>query len=931
MSPTYMPGNLDFSNGTVTLTLTAQGTLACSGQNVSDSRVFSVSPYPVVNAGPDNYICSNTTQYTLSGTGNNYDLANIQWTVSGGDGFLSNPNILNPVYFAGPIDLSTPDRNITFTLTLQGVGNCSGVFVNDQILLKIDPTPISNAGPDDEICGQRPYQLNPNAQFQNSLFWTTSGSGTFSNPNILSPTYTPSAADVGNIVVLTLNLSGCQSLTGNDFLWLTVHPDPSVTISGSTGICEGLSTPVSIAFTGTPPWSVTYTNGITPVTVNNINASPYTFNVSPAITTTWSVTAANDVFCTVPSDSIHGVAAISVNPLPRLYMVTGSNGGYFCEGGNGVSIGLNNSQASMNYTLLRNGLTTGLTIPGTGSALNFGLFTIPGQYSVQGVNPVGNCTAMMRDTINVIMNPTPVTDFTTNTACAGDTTYFTLTGSYIQQTSSWSWTFGDGTFATYNAPFSPKHVYPTFGTYNVTLSVVDTNGCQYTVTHPVEVRPHPTAFFSFTTPNCLDGITQFTDLSSNPAGQGYLQQWIWTFGDGTPAVTINFPASPNVTHTYAAAGNYTVTLTVLNSRGCTSVYQAVVSVFNKPIADFNFWSSCQNLATTFTDNSLPNQGGQISGWLWNFGDPASGALNASILQNPVHTYATPGNFTVRLIVTNLNGCKDTTERTVTVKAAPVADFFSSPGCLNSATLFFADSITINIPATASYLWNFGDGGTASSRNASHTYLAAGTFTVTLTITDTAGCEGVKTRQVTVNPPPTALFSANTDNCQGQSVAFFNQSTSTTGFINKWIWNYGDGIIDTITFPANPNVNHIYTTAGTFSVTLQVINSEGCSDTKTILINMLGAPTSDFISAGQCEGSSVVFTDLTTVTGIQSISSWNWNFGDPTSGVFNTSTQQNPSHTYAAAGTYNVRLITFTGNNCSDTLIKTAYHQSQAHR
>ncbi len=302
----------------------------------------------------------------------------------------------------------------------------------------------------------------------------------------------------------------------------------------------------------------------------------------------------------------------------------------------------------------------------------------------------------------------------------------------------------------------------------------------------MEVRPHPTAFFSFTTPNCLDGITQFTDLSSNPAGQGYLQQWIWTFGDGTPAVTINFPASPNVTHTYGSAGNYTVTLTVLNSRGCTSVYQAVVSVFNKPIADFNFWSSCQNLATTFTDNSLPNQGGQISGWLWNFGDPASGALNASILQNPVHTYATPGNFTVRLIVTNLNGCKDTTERTVTVKAAPVADFFSSPGCLNSATLFFADSITINIPATASYLWNFGDGGTASSRNTSHIYLAAGTFTVTLTITDTAGCEGVKTRQVTVNPPPTALFSANTDNCQGQSVAFFNQST-----IHHWVYQQMD--------------------------------------------------------------------------------------------------------------------------------------------
>ncbi|MBV5345332.1 MAG: hypothetical protein JZU63_07295, partial [Rhodoferax sp.] len=118
----------------------------------------------------------------LAGTGNNFNVGNIQWTVSGGDGFLSNPNILNPVYHAGTIDLNTPDRNILFTLTLQGIGNCSGLVVSDQIVLKIDPTPVSNAGPDDAICGQRPFQLNPVAQFENTILWTTSGSGIFSNP-----------------------------------------------------------------------------------------------------------------------------------------------------------------------------------------------------------------------------------------------------------------------------------------------------------------------------------------------------------------------------------------------------------------------------------------------------------------------------------------------------------------------------------------------------------------------------------------------------------------------------------------------------------------------------------------------------------------------------------------------------------------------------
>ncbi|MBV5347270.1 PKD domain-containing protein, partial [bacterium] len=359
------------------------------------------------------------------------------------------------------------------TLTVQGVGECAGVFVHDDILLKIDPTPISNAGPDDEICGQRPYQLNPTAQFQSSITWLTSGTGLFSNPNILNPTYTPSAADVGTTVILTLGLSGCKALTDGDFMWLTVHPDPSATISGTSGMCEGTSTPVSIDFTGTPPWSVTYSDGTTPVTVTNINTSPYTFIVSPSITTTWFITAANDAFCNVPSDSIHGVAAISVNPLPDVFVVTGYNGGYYCEGDTGVQIGLNNSQIGMNYTLLRNGLSTGTTLAGTGSALVFGLFTTPGQYAIQGENPVGSCFAMMNDTINVIMNPTPVTDFSTNNACYGDTTFFTLSGGFLPRISSWHWDYGDGTFEDFSAPFNPTHAYPTYGIYPVVLSLVD--------------------------------------------------------------------------------------------------------------------------------------------------------------------------------------------------------------------------------------------------------------------------------------------------------------------------------------------------------------------------------------------------------------------------------------------------------------------------
>ncbi|MFZ4548625.1 MAG: choice-of-anchor L domain-containing protein, partial [Bacteroidales bacterium] len=418
LDPNYMPGNNDFNSGNVTLTLRAFGQLTCSEQSVADSLDFNVTPYPLVSAGPDDYICSNITQYTLAGTGKNYNIGAIQWSFSGGDGFFSDPTILNPVYYAGPIDLSTFDRNIVFTLTLHGVGNCSDVTVVDQMLLKIDPTPESDAGPDDETCGRLPYQLNATGLFENTINWLSSGSGEFSNPNIVNPTYKPSIVDVGTTVILTLDLSGCRSLTNADFMKLTVHPDPSASISGTADICEGSSTQISIALTGTPPWNLIYTDGITPVTVTT-NTSPYQFTVSPNSSTSWWITSANDKYCDALSDSIQGFVMVSVNPLPETFVVTASNDGFYCEGDTGVLIGVNNSQTGMDYELLFNGLSTGKVLNGTGFTLEFGIFSAIGQYEVRGINPIGNCTKMMDDTVTVIMTPTPVMDFNTNTSCYG--------------------------------------------------------------------------------------------------------------------------------------------------------------------------------------------------------------------------------------------------------------------------------------------------------------------------------------------------------------------------------------------------------------------------------------------------------------------------------------------------------------------------------
>jgi PKD repeat protein len=158
--------------------------------------------------------------------------------------------------------------------------------------------------------------------------------------------------------------------------------------------------------------------------------------------------------------------------------------------------------------------------------------------------------------------------------------------------------------------------------------------------------------------------------------------------------------------------------------------------------------------------------------------------------------------------------------------------------------------------------------------------------------------------VMVTPPPLAHFSVNADNCQGQAVTFTNLSSTTTGYLTTWIWDFGDGNeIDTISFPMSPDVSHTYQVTGSFSVTLKVINSEGCTHSESKIINVNGAPTAGFMMMGHCKDSEVHFTDLSTTTANQGITGWNWDFGDQASGINNSSALQNPSHVYASAATY----------------------------
>ena len=151
--------------------------------------------------------------------------------------------------------------------------------------------------------------------------------------------------------------------------------------------------------------------------------------------------------------------------------------------------------------------------------------------------------------------------------------------------------------------------------------------------------------------NC-DGFTfQFTNLNTSPLNEG----WFWDFGDG------NTSTEESPTHTYAAAGVYTIKLKVNGSGSCSDSTTSTLRVFPGFFPAFNNASPvCNNIPVQFTDATTANYG-VIDSWTWNFGDGTT-----STTQNPVHTFFTPNNYEVSLIVGSSVGCIDTLVKTIEV-------------------------------------------------------------------------------------------------------------------------------------------------------------------------------------------------------------------------------------------------------------------------
>ena len=339
--------------------------------------------------------------------------------------------------------------------------------------------------------------------------------------------------------------------------------------------------------------------------------------------------------------------------------------------------------------------------------------------------------------------------------------------------------------------------------------------------------PAPTAAFTFSPSSPTTGQTvTFTDAST-----GTPTSWSWNFGDGSSNST-----SENPTHSYSSAGTFTITLTASNSAGSNAVSHSVTvsAAGTAPTAAFTFSPSSPTTGqtVTFTDTSTGNP----TGWLWNFGDGAS----TSNSQDTTHTYTAAGTYTVTLTASNSGG-SNTASQSITITAASSTSMAAQfTVATNGQVATFTDTST---GSPTVWAWNFGDGTTSAIENPSKTYLTAGTYTVTLTVSNSAGTISSTTSQsvtVSASAPLTAFTFARASN--NGTIAF---TDATVGTPTNWAWDFGDGNTSTQQSPS-----HTYSSYGQYTVTLMASNTSGANQiSHTIYISPLSNLLESLVPAG----------------------------------------------------------------------------------
>ncbi|MBC7411016.1 MAG: PKD domain-containing protein [Bacteroidia bacterium] len=510
-----------------------------------------------------------------------------------------------------------------------------------------------------------------------------------------------------------------------------------------------------------------------------------------------------------------------------------------------------------------------------------------------------------KDTVKkaILIYPKPIADFTFDTACAYKDMHFYTRSQVFPPVGGglnfalYVWTFGDGNGAIFNQ--NPTYVYQNDTGFTVMLAIQDLYKCKDTIFKRVLVRTSPKAGFILDTV-CLGLPTNFTDtITTNNLAT---TEWFWTFGNGDTSTL------QNPQHQYTNAGFFSTKLITKDKlSGCSSEDVHTVRVLD--IARPSFISQdtiCEGVPVQYQNFSTATSGAIISGYVWHFGDNTY-----STATNPAHTFDSSGVFIDTLFVTTTTGCNAFYLDTILVNPQPIANFGATNLCDKNKTQF-TDSTKIKSGQTLNWLWSFGDGGSSSLENPTHTYSSPTVYNVTFTTESDKGCRSTIKKKITIHPNPVASFTTNLA-CLTDSTRFTNTSSISVGStIVKNYWNFDDATKDSLV----TNFNHLFNLVNdTFNVQLIVISDQGCKDTLVQKVNLLPIVkfNIDALNAEGCQPYNAMFVDSSTIRSPSTISNWKWVFDDG-----DISLETNPKHVYVRDGTYNVSLNVITSDGCKFT-------------
>lgn len=814
--------------------------LTWNGCSSYTSTVFNIREKPIIDAGMDYEKCSNAPCVPLTATLIQGTNCTYQWTPATG---LDNPNILNPC--ASP--------NVTTTYYL--VATCGGCpSIADSVTVYVNPAPIV------DITSDTVYVCQGNGV---TLPGTVSGgTGSFSvqwfpinglsNPFIVNPVANPTQSQWYYMVATDSN--GCVSDT--DSVYLQIRPIPIVDAGHDVFVCHpnspGIDTiPVSLNATvlnALPGETFTYswspTTGLTNPNVPNpqIDISTLSGTTIYTLTVTSNLTGCSSVVTTLDS-----LATVVVNLLPEVVANAGVDK-TICEG-QGTMIG-DVSSGGSGYQYLWSP-AAGLSDPTIRNPLANP--TVTTQYNLLVITAEG-CTAQDSMVVTVIQKPSEINlvDFT---ICPGDSL---LLDPDVQTTLPYTVRWSPGNLVSDSTALNP-YAFPSqtttfnfyvridsceFLTKTFTIFVTDTPTVEATVNGVKEIltckgqsanlngqisgnfdsfqwipatglndpnsltpiaTPEESIFYVLEVNNqgCINRDTVYImvmppiEADIQPDSLDICQGKPYTLlgSGGMGSATLNWYVDGVLVSTgnnlYINPNSTTEYILEVREGACVAYDTLKVNVNLQPTAEIvpSPRAGCAELTVSFLSNST-----QANAHQWNFGDG-----NVSNEMNPVHTYDTPGSYTVELITLGTGGCADTAYVNIFVSPKAEANFYTQPDYqagviyLPDAQIFFIDSSQNAV----SWAWDFGDGATSFEQNPVHEYLLPGNYTVTLIVQDEGGClDTIAKGAISIEEPTYILPNVFTPNNDGVNDIFRLNYKGKESFMLQIYDRHGKKVFET---------------------------------------------------------------------------------------------------------------------------------------